>query len=90
MMSMKNFWENYKKNFSLLIKFMKKHWKALAIIYALCGFAVYTVNFILSFYLIDPKYHLGNSHFIPDFVVVILILLLTEFFFMKYIKKKNR
>ncbi|RPD90123.1 hypothetical protein EGK74_02165 [Neisseria weixii] len=53
-MPMKNFWENYKKNFSLLIKFMKKHWKALAIIYALCGFAIYTVNFILSFYLIDP------------------------------------
>ncbi|ATD64545.1 hypothetical protein ACFPVS_01490 [Neisseria weixii] len=54
MMPMKNFWENYKKNFSLLIKFMKKHWKALAIIYVLCGFAVYTVNFILSFYLIAP------------------------------------
>ncbi len=88
-MSMKNFWENYKNNFSLLIKFMKKYWKALVIIYALCGFSVYAVNFILSFYIIDPKYHLGNNHFIPDFAVVILILLLTEFFFMKYIKKKN-
>lgn len=89
-MSMKKFWENYKNNFSLLLTFMKKYWKALVIIYALCGFAVYAINFILSFYIIDPKYHLGSSHFIPDFAVVILILLLTEFFFMKYIKKKNR
>ena len=65
-MSMRNFWENYKNNFSLLIKFMKKYWKALAlvIIYALCGFSVYAVNFILSFYIIDPKYHLGNNHFV--------------------------
>lgn len=88
-MSMKNFWENYKKNFSLLMVFTKKYWKALVVIYAFCGFVVYLVNFILSFYIINPKYHIGDDHFIPDLVVVLLILFLTEFLFMKYIKKKN-
>lgn len=86
---MKNFWENYKKNLKILIDFSKAHWKALVVICFTSSFIVHAVNFVLSVYIIDPKYFWGDDHVFPDVVVVIMVLILTEYAFKKYLKTKN-
>lgn len=86
---MKNFWENYKKNLKILIDFSKEHWKALVAICFTSSFIVHAVNFVLSVYIIDPKYFWGDGHVLPDMVVVIMVLILTECAFKKYLKTKN-
>lgn len=86
---MKEFWNNYKSNLKLLVDFSKKHWKPLIFIYMASGFVVYALNFLLSVYIIDTKYFLGDDHFLPDIAVVIIIVFLTEFIFLRYIKRKK-
>lgn len=86
---MRKFWENYKKNFALLADFSKVHWKAFAVCCFISSFIVNAANFILSFYIVDAKYHFGDDHFIPDWVVAILMVILLDIIFYRYLQKKN-
>lgn len=103
---MGKFWENYKQNLNSLVDFSKASWKAFAVYCLIGNFIIYAANFILSFYVIDAKYHFGGDHFIPDWATAILstILVFTLFywhlnkkndtdsiaFFFPYLKKKNQ
>ena len=87
---MKKFWENYKRNLRLLAKFGRRHWKAFCISCFASSFIVTVVNFILSFYIIDPKYFLGNDHFLPDSIKAIIVVIMMHFMFSKYIIYKNK
>ncbi|ASK27283.1 hypothetical protein [Neisseria chenwenguii] len=75
---MKKLWEMYKKNLIVLGNFPKNHFKAFAAICFGATFVIYAVNFILSVFIINPKYFLGNNHFLPSGVVAILSAVLVE------------
>ena len=81
---MKKFWENYKRNLRLLAKFSRRHWKVFCISCFASSFIVTAVNFVLSFYIIDPKYFLGDDHFLPDSIKAIIVVILMHFMFSKY------
>ena len=87
---MKKFWENYKRNLRLLAKFSRRHWKVFCISCFASSFIVTAVNFVLSFYIIDPKYFLGDDHFLPDSIKAIIVVILMHFMFSKYIIYKNK
>lgn len=87
---MKKFWENYKRNLRLLMRLGRRYWKAFAVICFASSFIVTAVNFVLSFYIVNPKYFLGDGHFIPDGIKAILVVILIHFMFAKYIKYKHQ
>lgn len=86
---MKNFWENYKDNLQLMVKFSKQYWKALLIMCFAASFTVFLANLILSF-IINPKYFFGGDRFLPDWAEVLIMCTLVELMFLKYIKSKKK
>ncbi len=87
---MKKFWENYKKNLRLLMRLSRRYWKIFAIICFASSFIVTVINFVLSFYIIDAKYFLGDDRFFSDGIKAILVVMLMHFMFWKYIKYKHK
>ena len=87
---MKNFWENYKKNLQLLANFAKKYWKVLLVISFAVNFIVIGVNTILSLYVINPKYFLGEEYFLSEIIesLVAVSLMIWTFLNIQY-KQKN-
>ncbi len=53
----------------------------------LFSFVAFVANFILSTFVINPKYFLGEDHFIPLGIIPIFSILLAEFFYRRYLKK---
>ncbi|ASK28475.1 hypothetical protein BG910_05785 [Neisseria chenwenguii] len=86
---MKKFWKNYKKNLVILAGFHKNYWKAFAVICFGSAFITHAANFILSVFIINPKYFLGDDHFLPDGIVAILSTVLIFVMMWKYLKRKK-
>ena len=53
----------------------------------LFSLVAFVANFILSTFVINPKYFLGEDHFIPLGIIFIFSILLAEFFYRRYLKK---
>jgi len=53
----------------------------------LFSLVAFVANFILSTFVINPKYFLGKDHFIPLSIIFIFSILLAEFFYRRYLKK---
>lgn len=53
----------------------------------LFSLVAFVANFILSTFVINPKYFLGEDHFIPLGIIPIFSILLAEFFYRRYLKK---
>lgn len=87
---MKEFWKNYKRNLRLLMKLSGRHWKAFCICCFASSLLVTVANFILSFYIVSPKYFLGDDHFLPDGIKAVLVVVLMHFMFSRYIKYKKK
>ena len=87
---MNNFWENYKKNLQLLATFAKKYWKVLLVISFAVNFIVIGVNTILSLYVINPKYFLGEEYFLSEIIESLVAVSLMIWTFLKYIQYKQK
>lgn len=88
---MKKFWENYKQNLTIMMDFNKAHWKAFAVICFVSSLIAHIANIILSLYVIDPKYYLGENRFLPPGGVVIVMFILIEIATYKYLQHyKNK